>query len=153
MSFSVSMSIKSILVEKYKMWCGVGVIHLIQLIHFVARLSTTIWRVDLTNEISLSQESHGGQTGSIANVEPNLYYTSAVFCAQYCNLLHEDIKPNYTILSIAKRDLSDIELIFILDWDSFKMKHLERERIQISSRVNQLKHLNNVHSFRVFQFI
>ena len=99
-----------------------GVIQLIQLIHFVARLRArfilTIWKFYLRNEISLSQESHRGQrqTGSMANVEPNLYYTSASILRTILQSFIWNIKPNYTISSIVKRDLSDIELIFILDW-------------------------------------
>ena len=127
---------------------GVSVIHLIQLIHFVARLSTRFFSHNLKSlsykwDFSGPRKPWRTDRFNCKCWTENLYYISEVFCAEYCNLLQENIKPNYTILSIAKRDLSDIELIFIQDWDSFKMKHLERERIQIFSRVNQLKHLKN----------
>ena len=81
----------------------------------------------------------------MGNVEPNLYYISAQHSAS-ANILRtilqsfiSNIKPNYTISSIVKGDLSDTELIFILDKDPFKIKHLEKGRIKIFSRVNQLK--------------
>ena len=63
----------------------------------------------------------------MANVEPNLYYISANILRTILQSFISNIKPNYTISSIVKRDLSDTELIFILDKDPFKIKHLERE--------------------------
>ena len=75
----------------------------------------------------------------MANVEPNLYYTSASILRTILQSFIWNIKANYTISFIVERDLSDSELIFILDKDQFKIKHLERERIKIFSRVNQLK--------------